>query len=122
MKTVIELAIIPTCLGSIFGPPAARASGDAPWCAITEVGDGDGQWDCQYETVQECVPNVLAGNRGHCSPNPYYSPPPATASVPSKDPARLSTANPRKMQNNGHRDQICGCRRLDVRRFRGSCV
>jgi hypothetical protein len=56
MKTVMRLTIITAAfaLGSIFGPPAARASGDAPWCAITEVGDGDGQWDCQYETVQEC--------------------------------------------------------------------
>ena len=93
MKTVIKLAIIAAgfALGSIFGPPAARASGDAPWCAIAEVGDGDGQWDCQYETVQECVPNVLAGNHGHCSPNPYYSPPPATASVPGKGPINTTS-------------------------------
>jgi hypothetical protein len=93
MKTVIKLAIIAAgfALGSIFGPPAARASGDAPWCAITVIGDGDGQWDCQYETVQECVPNVLAGNRGHCSPNPYYLPPPATAFVPGKDPINTTS-------------------------------
>jgi hypothetical protein len=93
MKPVMRLTIITAAfaLGSIFGPPAARASGDAPWCAITEVGDGDGQWDCQYETVQECVPNVLAGNRGHCSPNPYYSPPPATASVPDKSPINTTS-------------------------------
>jgi hypothetical protein len=93
MKTVIRLADYcrRLALGSIFGPPAARASGDTPWCAITEVGDGDGQYDCQYETVQECVPNVLAGNRGHCSPNPYYSPPPAAASVPGKGPINTTS-------------------------------
>jgi hypothetical protein len=84
MKTVMRLTIVATgfALGSILGPHAAHASGDAPWCAITQVGDGDGQWDCQYETVDECVPHVLAGNRGNCSPNPYYSPPPPAAAVP----------------------------------------
>ena len=88
MKTVMRLATIATgfALGSILGPHAAHASGDAPWCAITQVGDGDGQWDCQYETVDECVPQVLAGNRGNCSPNPYYSPPPAAAAVPGNGP------------------------------------
>ena len=73
MKTVMRLATIATgfALGSILGPHAAHASGDAPWCAITQVGDGDGQWDCQYETVEECVPAVQAGNRGHCNSNPW---------------------------------------------------
>jgi len=71
MKTVMRLATIATgfALGSILGPHAAHASGDGPWCAITQVGGGDGQWDCQYETVDECVPHILAGNRGNCSPN-----------------------------------------------------
>jgi len=80
MKTVMRLAIVIAgfALGSIFGPSVARASGNAPWCAIAQVGEGDGQWDCTYETVEECVPNVLAGNRGNCSPNPYFSPPPAS--------------------------------------------
>ncbi|MGB7780289.1 MAG: hypothetical protein WCF86_02030, partial [Pseudolabrys sp.] len=30
------------------------------------------QWDCRYHTFAECQPNVLAGNRGFCNPNPSY--------------------------------------------------
>ena len=88
MKTGIRLAIIAAGLifASMFGA-AAFASGDAPWCAVTEVGDGDGQWDCQYETVEECVPAVQAGNRGDCNSNPWarlLKPARRCASVPAQ--------------------------------------
>jgi Protein of unknown function (DUF3551) len=105
MKTVIRLAIIAAGLasGSMFGAAAAYASGDAPWCAVTQLGDGAGAWDCEYETVQECLPAVISGNRGSCSPNPYYSPPPATASVPGKDPIDTTpgAVENRKSQKDG---------------------
>jgi hypothetical protein len=93
MKTVIKLAIIAAglALGSIFGPPAARASSDAPWCAVVQLGEGAQAWDCQYDNAQECAPAVIAGNRGSCTPNPYYSPPPATASVPGKGPINTTS-------------------------------
>jgi hypothetical protein len=51
--------------------PAGHAAGDAPWCAVIELGTGEVYWDCEYRTVEECVPNVLAGNRGSCNLNPY---------------------------------------------------
>jgi hypothetical protein len=54
-----------------------RACGSCGWrravAAVIEIGAGEGFWDCRYRTVEECVPNVLAGNRGTCSPNPYGS-------------------------------------------------
>jgi hypothetical protein len=51
----------------------ARAAGVAPWCAVISMGRGDAYWDCQYSSVEQCVPNVLAGNRGFCNPNPAWS-------------------------------------------------
>jgi hypothetical protein len=36
------------------------------------MGDGDMQWSCEYRSFEECRPNVLAGNRGWCNPNPYF--------------------------------------------------
>jgi hypothetical protein len=45
-------------------------SGDAPWCAVINLGMGDIAWDCRYRTVEQCVPNVIAGNRGFCNLNP----------------------------------------------------
>jgi hypothetical protein len=43
---------------------------EAPWCAVIS----EGYWDCQYRSIEECRPNVLAGNRGWCNPNPYFVP------------------------------------------------
>jgi hypothetical protein len=53
----------------IFGPRPAKAY-EAPWCAVIS----EGYWDCQYRSIEECRPNVLAGNRGWCNPNPYFVP------------------------------------------------
>ena len=59
-----------TCLGTASG----RAGGDAPWCAVINIGAGTVYWDCHYRTVEECVPNVIAGNRGFCNLNPWPGP------------------------------------------------
>jgi hypothetical protein len=61
---------VATCLGTSSG----RAYGDAPWCAVINIGAGTVYWDCQYRTVEECVPNVIAGNRGFCNLNPWPGP------------------------------------------------
>ena len=53
----------------------AQYSGTARWCAVVSIGTGGVHWDCQYDTVEACVPNVLAGNRGFCELNPYYGHP-----------------------------------------------
>jgi hypothetical protein len=57
-----------------FGVCAAYAGtmGNAPWCAVQSLGDGDVEWDCEFRTVEECVPNVIAGNRGFCNINPSF--------------------------------------------------
>jgi hypothetical protein len=47
--------------------------GAPPWCAVVDVGFGDVIWDCHYRSVEECRPNVIAGNRGTCNPNPAWS-------------------------------------------------
>jgi hypothetical protein len=51
--------------------PAAADYYGAPWCAVVAAGDGDMQWHCEYQSLEACRPNVLAGNRGWCNPNPY---------------------------------------------------
>ena len=99
--TATKIAIITggLAVGLMFHVPASDASGDAPWCAVTEIGEGAGAWDCQYRSVEECVPSVLAGNRGHCSPNPYAVDP-TTVSVPATGPTSTTsnTAAGRKLQ------------------------
>jgi hypothetical protein len=77
MRTGTEVAIVAAGLtaGSMLVAPAAHASGDAPWCAVTQLGEGASAWNCEYETVEECLPSVTSGNRGSCVPNPYAAPP-----------------------------------------------
>jgi hypothetical protein len=44
----------------------------APWCAVISSGTDDTIWDCQYRSIEDCRPNVIAGNRGTCNHNPRY--------------------------------------------------
>ena len=86
MKTGTRLVIataVAAAAVAVFRVPASFAFGDAPWCAVTSLGRGDVHWDCQYRTVEECVPNVIAGNRGFCNLNPY-GPGPTAVAVPLK--------------------------------------
>ena len=76
VKIIIRLAFAAALSSAAvlgFGVPAGRAStdGDAPWCAVVNQG-GNVMWECYYQTIAECQPNVLAGNRGFCQRNPYY--------------------------------------------------
>jgi hypothetical protein len=43
-----------------------------PWCAGTNKGGGVFSYNCSLPTYEMCVQEVIAGNRGFCSPNPYY--------------------------------------------------
>jgi hypothetical protein len=45
----------------------------APWCAVITIGEDSVYWDCRYSSIEQCRPNVLAGNRGFCNPNPYFA-------------------------------------------------
>ena len=56
-------------------PGQARADDHFPWCAVVSTGAGFVEWDCHYRSVEECAPDVVAGNRGVCNPNPRYEPP-----------------------------------------------
>jgi Protein of unknown function (DUF3551) len=95
MKTISKVAIIAAGLssGSIFAVPAVYASGDAPWCTVSQIGEGAEAWDCQYETVQECAQNIAGGNRGSCSPNPHAPDAPAAAAAPVPNNNPVSTTS-----------------------------
>jgi hypothetical protein len=73
---IIRLTVVAALASAAlaFGVSSGRASteGDSPWCAVVDQGAGNIMWECFYQTVAECRPNVLAGNRGFCQRNPYY--------------------------------------------------
>ena len=57
----------------------AGSFGNAPWCAVQNLGDGDVVRDCEFRSVEECAPHVITGNRGFCNINPGFVPPAYTA-------------------------------------------
>src|SRR5580704_19016630 len=75
MRIVLPVAAAAALICCDVSPSHAQYYGDAPWCAVVSIGTGGVHWDCYYNTVEACVPNVLAGNRGFCGMNPYYGHP-----------------------------------------------
>jgi uncharacterized protein DUF3551 len=72
MKSVMRLvpAVAVSAAALSFNVPASQALEHGPWCAVVNLGNGNQYWDCQYNSLEECVPNVLSGNRGFCNVNP----------------------------------------------------
>ena len=68
--TRLIFAAVAALAGVSFSIQPAKAQ--APWCAVITIGEDSVIWDCRYRSVEECRPNVLAGNRGFCNPSPYY--------------------------------------------------
>src|SRR5262245_66599692 len=62
--TRLIFAAIAALAGVFFGPPPATAQ--APWCAVITVDNSTVYWDCQYSSLEQCLPNVLAVNCGWC--------------------------------------------------------
>jgi len=73
MKRILTAAAAVMTLIAWSGHPA-QAHGNHPWCAVYNLGWGDAQWECDYDSIEACRPNILAGNRGFCNPNPAYGP------------------------------------------------
>ena len=70
-KLIFASAIGAAALGAGVRPSAAY--GNAPWCAVEDLGSGTVVWYCYYWSVEQCVPHILAGNRGDCMLNPSWT-------------------------------------------------
>jgi hypothetical protein len=71
MRVMCAVSVLATAL--YLDAPVSWAFGDAPWCAVKNLGSGDVYWDCQYRTFAACYPNALA-DRGFCNVNPWPGP------------------------------------------------
>jgi len=69
-----RLILTGTAAASIYvmSPGSLRAA-EGPWCAVLNFGN-DVTEDCQYRSLQECLPAVTAGFRGFCNHNPRWQP------------------------------------------------
>jgi len=79
MRIVFAIAGVAAMLCFAVSPSQAQSYGNAPWCAVANQGGGDVVWDCEYQTMQQCAPNITGGNRGFCNINPTYVPPQGAA-------------------------------------------
>ena len=70
MRLVLVDAVISAAL--CFSVPVSRGFEHGPLCAVVSTWNGNVTWECQYNSVEECVPNVLSGNRGFCNVNPAF--------------------------------------------------
>jgi Protein of unknown function (DUF3551) len=69
MRIVLAAGVFIAALSFDARPVKAT---EGPWCAFISLGTGGVYEDCQYRSFEECRPNVLAGNRGFCNPNPRW--------------------------------------------------
>jgi Protein of unknown function (DUF3551) len=65
------LIVVAVAAAMLFYVGASQAY-QAPWCAGTNRGGSTFSYNCSLPTFEMCVQEVIAGNRGFCSPNPYY--------------------------------------------------
>jgi hypothetical protein len=87
----ILLAAAAVTGAAAFDPRPAQAY-EAPWCAVVNAGKGSVYWDCQYASLDTCVPHVISGNRGFCNPNPSYN---GSETPKKKHAARRRHSEPR---------------------------
>ena len=82
MRLLLSSAAIIGLLGTIPEPVSAQFYGPGsfygpgPWCAVTNIGTGNMNWNCQFWSYQHCASKVVAGNRGFCNQNPSFVAPP----------------------------------------------
>jgi len=78
MRSFLTIAAVLGSLGAELEPAFAQFYGPGPWCAVVNTKDNM-YWDCQYRSIEECRPHVIAGDRGWCNLNPSSVPYNSTA-------------------------------------------
>jgi uncharacterized protein DUF3551 len=66
----LMLIVVTVAMAMLLDLRVSQAT-QMPWCAGTSKGDFF-SYNCSLPTYEMCVQEVIAGNRGFCSPNPYY--------------------------------------------------
>jgi hypothetical protein len=75
MPRIVLIAAV--FVAAVLADPRPVRAAEGPWCALIGMGEDAVYEDCRYRTLEECRPNVLAGNRGFCNPNPRWTQEPA---------------------------------------------
>jgi hypothetical protein len=68
----VSLSAVAAVAAVLFTVAPGHARVEGPWCAGYSVGFGTWKEDCSMRTFEMCRMEVIAGNRGFCSPNPRW--------------------------------------------------
>jgi uncharacterized protein DUF3551 len=69
LRNILAATVFAAVLAAVHTNAARAAEG--PWCALLNFG-ADISEDCQYRTLEECLPAVTSGFRGFCNHNPRW--------------------------------------------------
>jgi len=61
--------IIASAAALLLDLRAGQAYAQGRWCAVQSIGAGFVTETCSFQTLEQCVPEVIAGNRGFCKEN-----------------------------------------------------
>ncbi len=73
LKPIFLFGIVAAVLCLNAPPSHAYQTGDSKWCTVTNKGADSMQWECDYDTSDECAAAV-AGTGGYCAINPFWRP------------------------------------------------
>ena len=76
MRMVLLAATVAAATLTVADLAQAQYRYQGRWCAVISFGHTGVQEDCSYNSIEECRPNVIAGNRGFCRPNANWQEPP----------------------------------------------
>jgi hypothetical protein len=76
LRLMFAFVIIAVVLSMNIRASHAYQTGDSKWCAVTNKGAETMQWECEYDTSDDCAAAV-AGTGGYCAINPFWT----TASI-----------------------------------------
>jgi Protein of unknown function (DUF3551) len=77
LKSSFAFGTLVVALCTSIRPSHAYQTGDSRWCAVTNKGADTMQWDCEYDTSEDCA-SAIAGSGAFCAVNPLWRPDPSS--------------------------------------------
>jgi len=77
LRLMFAFGIAATVLCMSARASHAYQTGDEKWCLVLNKGADTLQWDCEYETSEDCAKEV-AVTVGFCAINPLWRPDPSS--------------------------------------------
>jgi hypothetical protein len=74
LRSIFAFGIVAAVLCMNTRPSHAYQTGESKWCTVTNKGGDTAQWQCEYDTSDECAAAVAGTPGGYCAINPYWRP------------------------------------------------